>query len=323
MGALFMRLDSAVLKYTYDPTWAGQTLYFKFQSVNWAGNCAQDLSTLTAVAFTVPGLNPGTVSASTGLIEQGALVGNGTSTLLNGQGSIIPNQNVVYTTSCSPSTVGMAVSAQSLLRADGSTQTVNASSLSYTGLTSSTTYCLYPYIPVASGNLMAANSNPPPTVANATMALQAAADGCISLGAVTITTSASGGGTGGGGGGGGCPESQELVCVQGKGKIAADDAVVGDYILGHSFSTGEDVYRRVIHIRKETCHAWRVIDGHKNSPCESVYYNSQWMPAFMVPGATFNGDKGTKVLLTVEAGADNDHNYYIGDLLIHNMMMVS
>jgi len=106
MGALFMRLDSAVLKYTYDPTWAGQTLYFKFQSVNWAGNCAQDLSTLTAVAFTVPGLNPGTVSASTGLIEQGALVGNGTSTLLNGQGSIIPNQNVVYTTSCSPSTVG-------------------------------------------------------------------------------------------------------------------------------------------------------------------------------------------------------------------------
>lgn len=67
-GTLFMRLDGSVFKYTYDPTWAGQTLYFKFQSVNSFGNKAQDLSTLTAVQFTVPGANPGTIDASSGLI---------------------------------------------------------------------------------------------------------------------------------------------------------------------------------------------------------------------------------------------------------------
>jgi hypothetical protein len=73
-GSLFMRLDSTVLKYTYDAAWAGQTLYFKFQSVNNFGNCPQDLSTLTAVPFTVPGANPGTVSASTGIVTASSVV---------------------------------------------------------------------------------------------------------------------------------------------------------------------------------------------------------------------------------------------------------
>jgi DNA topoisomerase IB len=78
-GSLFMRLDSSIFKYTYDPTWASQNLYFKFQSVNRFGNAAQDLSTLTAVQFTVPGLNPGTIDASSGLVISGNLfnVGNG------------------------------------------------------------------------------------------------------------------------------------------------------------------------------------------------------------------------------------------------------
>ena len=67
-GSLFMRLDGAIFKYTYDPAWAGQTLYFKFQSVNSFNNKAQDLSTLTAVSFTVPGKNPGTIDASSGLV---------------------------------------------------------------------------------------------------------------------------------------------------------------------------------------------------------------------------------------------------------------
>jgi Putative phage tail protein len=68
IGSLFLRLDSTIFKYTYDPTWAGLTLYFKFQAVNRFGNCAQDLSVLTAVPFVVPGLNPGTVDASSGLV---------------------------------------------------------------------------------------------------------------------------------------------------------------------------------------------------------------------------------------------------------------
>jgi Putative phage tail protein/PA14 domain len=78
-GSLFMRLDSAVYKYTYDPTLAGTTLYFKFQSVNNFNNCPQDLSTLTPVPFTVPGNNPGTIDVSSGLVltTSGSIVGNG------------------------------------------------------------------------------------------------------------------------------------------------------------------------------------------------------------------------------------------------------
>jgi hypothetical protein len=73
-GSLFMRLDDSIYKYTYDPQWYGKTLYFKFSSVNSFNNCPQDLATLTAVPFTVPGLNPGTVSASTGIVTATSVV---------------------------------------------------------------------------------------------------------------------------------------------------------------------------------------------------------------------------------------------------------
>lgn len=65
---LFMRLDQSVFTYTYDPIYAGLTLYFKFQSLNKFMLAPQDLATLTPVAFTVPGVNGGTVDASSGLI---------------------------------------------------------------------------------------------------------------------------------------------------------------------------------------------------------------------------------------------------------------
>lgn len=67
-GSLFLRLDESIFKYTYDPTWAGKTLHFKFQSVNAFGLMSQQLSSLTAVSFTIPGNNPGTIDASSGLI---------------------------------------------------------------------------------------------------------------------------------------------------------------------------------------------------------------------------------------------------------------
>jgi hypothetical protein len=67
-GGLFLRLDQNIFKYTYDPTWAGKTLYFKFQAVNAFGNNPQPLGSLTAVTFTVPGVNPGTIDASSGLV---------------------------------------------------------------------------------------------------------------------------------------------------------------------------------------------------------------------------------------------------------------
>jgi hypothetical protein len=67
-GGLFMRLDDTIFKYTYDPTWAGQTLYFKFLSFNAFNNSLQRLQDVDAVTFVVPGKNPGTVEASSGLI---------------------------------------------------------------------------------------------------------------------------------------------------------------------------------------------------------------------------------------------------------------
>jgi hypothetical protein len=67
-GGLVLRLDDAIFKYQYDPIWRGVTLKFKFQAVNCFGNNAQALSSLTPVSYIVPGLNPGTVDAFSGLI---------------------------------------------------------------------------------------------------------------------------------------------------------------------------------------------------------------------------------------------------------------
>lgn len=67
-GSPFMIMDESVFYYQYDPIWAGQTLYFKFQSFNTFGNANQLLSSLTATTFTVPGLNPGTIDASSGIV---------------------------------------------------------------------------------------------------------------------------------------------------------------------------------------------------------------------------------------------------------------
>jgi hypothetical protein len=67
-GSLFMRLDQSIFKYQYDPTWAGQTLYFKFQPVNAFGNSATPLASLGSQAFTVLGQHPGAIDAASGLI---------------------------------------------------------------------------------------------------------------------------------------------------------------------------------------------------------------------------------------------------------------
>ena len=67
-GSPFMILDESVFQYQYDPNWAGQTLYFKFQSFNTFNNANQLLSSLTATTFVVPGLNPGTIDASSGIV---------------------------------------------------------------------------------------------------------------------------------------------------------------------------------------------------------------------------------------------------------------
>ena len=51
-GAKFLRLDDAIFRYAYGPSWIGKTIYLKFQSFNTFGQSTQDPSTLTAVTYT-------------------------------------------------------------------------------------------------------------------------------------------------------------------------------------------------------------------------------------------------------------------------------
>jgi hypothetical protein len=70
-GSNFLRLDDAVFQFEYDPSWAGQTIYLKFQSFNTFGNSPQDLSTLTPVTFTIPGQSTTQPPASTVTVVNG------------------------------------------------------------------------------------------------------------------------------------------------------------------------------------------------------------------------------------------------------------
>jgi hypothetical protein len=248
------------------------------------------------------------------------------STILNNQGSIIPAQAISYSVSVTQTTIGLSITGGTLLRADGSTFTYNASSVNYTGLTSGGSYYLYPYISLATGNLACANGNPPPTSVSTVYGLQMCGDGCCPITSGSINIITNGVGNGGGTHGGQCPEGNEIVQVRHTldsepVQIKASDVIAGDYILGYSFTQKQDVYRRVIHTTSQTMFAWRVIDGHKSSPCDQVYYNSQWSPAFRVAGSTLDTTKGIKAAITVEADSDNAHNFWLvagTRLLIHN-----
>jgi len=67
-GGVFLRLDDTIWTYTYDPSWIGKTIYFKFQAFNTFNNQAQPLSSLTATSFTITGSATGTVDAASGLV---------------------------------------------------------------------------------------------------------------------------------------------------------------------------------------------------------------------------------------------------------------
>jgi len=67
-GSLFLLLDSSIFYYTYPPTWRGKTLYFKFQAANVFGYSPLGLDSIEAITFTIPGENPGSIDASTGIL---------------------------------------------------------------------------------------------------------------------------------------------------------------------------------------------------------------------------------------------------------------
>jgi hypothetical protein len=96
----------------------------------------------------------------------------------------------------------------------------------------------------------------------------------------------------------------------------------GDFLKGYSFTQQKDVYRAVQKVMCVPCRGWSIVKSHRVTCCEHVYVNSQWMPAWKAPGSTHDTFIGRKVLIQVEADWDDEHNYYIGDLLIHNSLIL-
>ena len=256
----------------------------------------------------------------------------GVSTGLNRQGSIVPNQVFVYLPGAwGPTSITIKWNSQSLYLSDGSTIAIPDNSspgTTFSGLSNSTTYWFYPYLRLSDMTVQFAGgacAGP-----SGVYSMQAFFDGRIPLTPISYTTQASGGGGGSGSGGGpgggsGCPEGAELVTVRKQGagdpvQVAVKTVETGDCILGRSFVDGSDVYRKILNVTRHSCAAWRIVDGHRVTPCEPIYKDA-WTPAYKVPGAALDTFVGTKIVLTVQSDEYDASNYYLtGDnrLLTHN-----
>jgi hypothetical protein len=250
------------------------------------------------------------------------------SRVLRAQGSIVPNQPIIINFSTTTSQIALSWSQQSFLLADGSTLVLLAGSVTYNGLSANTRYNIFPYIEVATGLMKFTNGSPPPsgTTPQAVLAAQQGLDGRIPTDPLFITTPSSGTGGGTGGGGDRCPDGEELVEIRDKGAIRAIEVSAGDWIKGQNLYTGEDTWRKVAAVTTEESAAWRRYKGHKISPCEPIWFEEKWTPAFKVPGATFDGSHGVRVKITVEADEYDQYNYWlIGDepLLMHNFQPIA
>jgi hypothetical protein len=72
IGEIFARLDEASFIETYDPSFYGKTLNFKFTSFNLLGNQEQSLSAVTAYPLAISGTGKGAVALDTGFLLIGA-----------------------------------------------------------------------------------------------------------------------------------------------------------------------------------------------------------------------------------------------------------
>lgn len=101
-GTEFVRLDSQLFMYSFDPSLAGKTVYFKFPAFNLLGQQLQDISTIPAFPFTIGGNNTSTnmmvdsievggSSATIRIYQRGQPVGTpGSATLANGAVIALP-----------------------------------------------------------------------------------------------------------------------------------------------------------------------------------------------------------------------------------------
>ena len=305
--------------------WVNFAIYISssgYMSVWINGNLVADATDLTTPPASLNGNVYYAYIGSPGKIAPGPVAASAGSTGLNSQGSIVPIQplNVPsYTTSTSG--ISLSWPSQTVQLSDGSSVTIAAGTKSYTGLSATTTYYLYPYIQVSTLTVQWANSSPPTTSSNAVAALTANGDGTYSMQPMQIKTATSG--TGGGGGGGICPEQTELVDVQGKGQIQVKDVKAGDMLRGYSFQSNADTYRKVVSVSSGSCGAWRIISGHKVTCCEPVWVGRECIPAFKVPGSTLDTSVGVKTLLQVDSDEYEECNFWLygggAPLLVHNV----
>jgi hypothetical protein len=168
-------------------------------------------------------------------------------------------------------------------------------------------------------------------------------DGGVQVAPKNILTPTAGGSSSDTGGGSGtCPEWEEPVYIRRyssdgiltfEGEIEAGDVKVGfesddglilrgDLIKGWSFAKQAYVWRAVQKVIIVPCSAWSSVRGRLLTPCEAVWWEDRWMAAWKTPGAGHVKKISFKVLIEVEADWDDEHNYLVGDLIIHNMIVL-
>lgn len=70
-GSQFVRMDQATFTYQIDPTFIGETIFFKFCSFNNYGNQLQSLDNVPAISVQIGGLAIGAVDAANGTLQVG------------------------------------------------------------------------------------------------------------------------------------------------------------------------------------------------------------------------------------------------------------
>ena len=266
----------------------------------------------------------------------------GSSSSYNAQGSVVPSQSINATYALTQASDGswelqVICPAQPLALSDGTTYATVATTQTWTGLSSSTTFYVYTYINVADLMLHTASGDPPsalPTAPSASIALLASSDGRISGPLLTVTTgaAATGGGgspiTGGGNGGTVCPEASEPVLTRERGVVAVGTVKPGEHLCGWSFTEGCNVWRRIRAVHNRAAESWHVVDGHRVSPQhpvireEAVGALSLWRMPWSL--GAFDRFDGHRVKVELEEDAYDEQNYWLSGrkgqkaLLMHN-----
>jgi hypothetical protein len=256
------------------------------------------------------------------------------STMLNPQFSLLPGQSVAFTFATeTTSTLGFSWASQTLTLPDSSTLSLSLGSQSFTSLSAGTTYYFAAYL-TRSGTSAIMNFLGPFTGSiTAAQAQQAALDGRAFMGVLHDTTTSSGTGGGGGIDPGACPHQDMLAWVK-RGdaepaRMKASDVRHGDFIKGWDFEAQQDVYREVESFRHQPSTLWYKVGGYLFSPCELVYADGAWVPAYKAAGAEkVRGLPANRAEIKLDANLPMEQrNYWLDDgvnrpLLVHNPILL-